>query len=103
MLSYRPSRRRESGGDLKHPVVLQPITLEPPLLVVDVLPPAGVVDADRLEVPIGYRADPHLLPRRRNNQELATPTLFRGEAVPGLVQVDEPLPGAPPGPSGISW
>jgi hypothetical protein len=82
--------------------MLQSITPEPPLFVVEVLPPAGVVDTDRLQVPVGYGADPHLFPRRRNDQELATLTLFSGEAVPGVVQVDESLPGAPPGPSWIS-
>jgi hypothetical protein len=85
MLCHGPSRRREPGGDLKYRVVLQPITLEPPLLVVEVLSPAGVVDAHRLQMSIGYRADPHLFPRRRNDQEFATLTLFRREAVPGLV------------------
>ena len=103
MLRHGPPRRGESGGDCKDPVVLQPIPLEPPLLVVEILPPAGVVCADCLQVPIGYRTDPHLLPCRRNDQELATLNLFRGEAAPGIVQVDEPLPGAPPSPSWISW
>ena len=62
--------------------MLQPITLEPPLLVVEVLPPAGVVDADCLQVSLRNGADPHLLPGRRNDQELATLTLFSGEALP---------------------
>jgi hypothetical protein len=83
--------------------VLQSITLHPPLLVVEVLAAAGVIGADRLQVPVGYRADPHLLPCRRDHQQFAALHLVLGEAVAGLVQIDESLPGAPPGPSRISW
>jgi hypothetical protein len=83
--------------------VLQSITLQPPLLVVEVLAPAGIVGTDRLDVPGGYRANPYLFPGRRDHQELATLDLFGGQATPGFVQVDEPLPGAPSGPARVSW
>jgi hypothetical protein len=83
--------------------VLQSITLQPPLLVLEVLAPTGIIGTDRLDVPSGRRADPYLFPGRRDHQELATLDLFRGEAISGFVQVDEPLPGAPPGPARIAW
>jgi hypothetical protein len=52
---------------------------------------------------IGYRANPHLLPGGRDDKELAALGLFGVKAAPGLVQIDESLSGAPPGPSRISW
>jgi hypothetical protein len=70
--------------------------------VIEVLPPASVVGANRLEVSVGYRADPHLLPSGRNDQQLAALNLFRVKAITGLVQIDKSFPGAPPGPSRIS-
>jgi hypothetical protein len=73
------------------------------LLVVEVLSPTGVVGADCLQVPVGHGADPYLFPRRRDDQQLATLALIGCKAVSGLVQVDEPLPGASPDPSRISW
>jgi hypothetical protein len=82
--------------------VLESITLHPPLLVIEVLPPTGVIGADRLEVSIWNRANPYLLPSRRDDQQLATLGLFRGEPVPGLVEIDESLPGATPRPARIS-
>jgi hypothetical protein len=82
--------------------VLESITLQPPLLVIEVLPPTGVIGADRLQVSIGNRADPYLLPSRRDDQQLAALDLFCGEPVPGLIEIDEPLPGATTRPTGIS-
>jgi hypothetical protein len=70
--------------------------------VIEVLPPASVVHADRLEVSVGYRADPHLLPSGWNHQQLAALDLFGVKAITGLIQIDESFPGAPPGPSRIS-
>jgi hypothetical protein len=51
---------------------------------------------------IGYWADPYLLPGRGDDQQLATLNLFRREAVAGLVEIDESLTGAPPGPARIA-
>jgi hypothetical protein len=71
--------------------------------VIEVLPAACIVDADGLQMSIGYRANPHLLPGGRDDKELAALGLFGVKAAPGLVQIDESLSGAPPGPSRISW
>jgi hypothetical protein len=83
--------------------VLESITLKPPLLVIQILSAARVVDADGLQMSIGYWANPYLLPGGWDDEELAALDLFGVKAVPGLVQIDESLPGAPPGPSRISW
>jgi len=53
-------------------------------------------------MPVGRRADPHLLPRWRDDQQFAALDIFRGEAVAELIEVDESLTGASPGPSRIS-
>jgi len=103
MLRHCTPSRRQPGSHLEYLVVLQSITLQPPLLVVEVLAPAGLVGTDRLDVPSGCRANPHLFPGRRDHEELATLDLFGGEATSRLVQVDEPLPGAPPDPARIAW
>jgi hypothetical protein len=83
--------------------VLQSITQQPPLLVVEVLPPTRIVRADRLQVSVGYRADPYLFPGWRNDQELAALHVFGGKAVAELVEIDESLAGTPPRPSRVSW
>ena len=44
------------------------VTGQPPLLVVEVLPPPGGVGADGLDVPVRIRADPDVLPRRRDDE-----------------------------------
>jgi hypothetical protein len=82
--------------------VLEPITFQPPLFVIEVLPTACVVSADRLQVSVGGGADPHLFPSGRDDKELAALDLFGLQAIPGLVEIDESLPGAPPGPSRVS-
>jgi hypothetical protein len=82
--------------------VLEPITFQPPLFVIEVLPPACVVGADRLQVSVGYGTDPHLFPSWRDDEELAALDLFSLQALPGLVEIDESLPGAPPCPSRVS-
>jgi len=43
-----------------------------------------------------------LLPSWRDDEELAALDLFSLQAVPGLVDIDESLPGAPPCPSRVS-
>ena len=102
ILRYRLPGRWQSGGNFQHSVVLQSIPFQPPLLVIEVLPPASVVGANRLEVSVGHGADPHLLPSGRNDQQLAALNLFGVEAVAGLIQIEKSFPGAPPGPSRIS-
>jgi hypothetical protein len=82
--------------------VLEPITSQPPLFVIEVLPPACVVGADCLQVSVGYGADPHLFPSGRDDEELAALDLFGLQAVPGFIEIDESLPGAPPCPSRVS-
>jgi hypothetical protein len=82
--------------------MLLSLTLQPPLLVVEILPPPGIVGADRLQVAVRCGADPYLFPCRRDDQQLATLHLIRTEAISRLVQIDEPLPGTPPRPTRIS-
>jgi hypothetical protein len=82
--------------------VLEPITFQPPLFVIEVLTAASVVGADSLQVSVGYGADPHLFPSGRDDEELAALDLFGLQPLPGLVEIDESLPRAPPGPSWIS-
>jgi hypothetical protein len=82
--------------------VFESITLQPPLFVIEVLPPTRVVGAHCLQVSVGYWADPHLLPGGWDDEELAALDLLGVQAIPGLVQIDESFPGAPPGPSWIS-
>jgi hypothetical protein len=50
---------------------------------------------------IGYWANPDLLPGGRDDKEFAALDLLGVKAVPGPVEIDESLPGAPPGPSRI--
>jgi len=83
--------------------VLQSITLQAPLLVIEVLSPTGIIGADRLEVSSRNRADPDLFPGRWDGQQFATLDLFCCETASGLVEIDESLSGATPCPSRISW
>jgi hypothetical protein len=57
-------------AELADPGELLAVALHPPGLVVQVLPPPGVVGADGLQVTVWPRADPHVLPRRRDHQRL---------------------------------
>jgi hypothetical protein len=43
-----------------------------------------------------------LFPSWRDDEELAALDLFSLQALPGLVEIDESLPGAPPCPSRVS-
>jgi hypothetical protein len=61
---------RQMPGQADRPVVLLLGPLGLPLLVIDVLATAGGVGAHRLDVAVRMRANPHLLPRRRNDQRL---------------------------------
>ena len=55
-------------GEGQDPLVLLGVALDPPLVVVAVLPASGRVGAEGLDVPAGVRADPDVLPRRRDHQ-----------------------------------
>src|ERR1700753_1901643 len=57
-------------GQVDCSVVLLLGSLFLPTLVIDVLTAAGGVGPDRLNVTVGVRADPYLLPRRRNDKAL---------------------------------
>ena len=52
------ARLRQRLAELEHPVELLGVPPGPPLRVVEVLPPAGVVGADRLQVTVRLRGDP---------------------------------------------
>jgi hypothetical protein len=69
--------------------------------VVEVLPPASVVGAHRLQVSVGYWADPHVLPRRRDGQLAAALRILLAQSLALLVEVDEALAGPASGPPGI--
>ena len=58
----------ELAGDLEHPLVLLRVPPRPPLVVVAVLAPAGGVEPGGLDVAVRPRADPHVLPGRRDRQ-----------------------------------
>jgi hypothetical protein len=81
--------------------VFESITLEPPLLVIDVLAAAGVVGADCLQMSVGSGTDPDLFPSRRDDEQLATLDVLCGKAVSGLVEINESLPGPAPRPSHV--
>jgi hypothetical protein len=55
----------ESPGELEHVVELLAVAAGAPPVVVAVLPPAGGVRADGLQVPVGVGADPDVCPRGR--------------------------------------
>src|ERR1700761_3439181 len=57
-------------GQVDCSVVLLLRSLFLPPLVIDVLTAAGGVGPDSLDVAVGGRTDPHLLPRRRNGKAL---------------------------------
>jgi hypothetical protein len=59
---------RQPGGELQNPVVLRAVPLDPPLIVVAVLPPAGCIRADGLDVAVGVRADPDVGPGGRDDE-----------------------------------
>ena len=71
----------------------------PPVRVVEVLPPPGVVGADRLQVPVGVRRDPHVGPRRRDHQGAHPLRVLVGQPVAVPVEVDEAPARPPPGPA----
>ena len=84
---------RELAGEVDHLVELLLVAPQTPLRVVDVLPPPSRVGAHRLDVAHRVRADPDVLPGRRDDEfadALEDLGLFDPLAV--LVQVLEPSP-----------
>jgi NUDIX domain-containing protein len=67
-LSGNPADVRQPARELDHLVELLLIAAGPPLRVVEVLPSAGRVSADRLDVAHRMRTDPDLLPGRRDDE-----------------------------------
>src|SRR6185437_14977853 len=59
---------RQGLAELQHPVVLLPVALDPPQIVVPVLAPPGRVGPHGLDMAPRIRADPYVLPGRRDDQ-----------------------------------
>src|SRR5439155_26136273 len=59
---------RQAPGQAEHAVELLPVAAGPPLLVVEVLPAAGRIGADRLDVAVRPGADPDIPPGGRDDQ-----------------------------------
>ncbi len=66
----RSTGRRELARSRQDAVELHLVALDPPVRVVEVLPPSRVVGADGLDVPVRVRRDPDLLPRGWDRQRL---------------------------------
>src|SRR2546421_2984169 len=87
---------RQRAGEAQHVVELLLVAPLAPLAVVEVLLAALLVDARRLDVAAGERADPDLLPRRRDDEVAdAREDLGVGDALAVRVDVDEAAAGAP--------
>ena len=99
VLQHGGAGRGEPAGHLGHPLELQLVAPGAPVRVVEVLPAAGVVGADRLEVAVRERADPDVLPRGRDHQRLDPRDVLGRQPGAGVVEVDEALAGAAAGPS----
>ena len=92
------AQHRQALGEAEDPVVLLPVAGRPPLVVVAVLAPALRVEPGRLDVPVRVRADPHVLPRRRDGQGPdAVDDVLVGDPLAVLVEVREAL-ARPPAP-----
>ena len=92
-----PSHVWQRGRHLQHPVELLLVALVLPLLVVEVLAAARGVGSDRLDVPVGVGADPHLPPCGRDHQVLdALQRLRIGDSCAVGILVGEPAPAAHP-------
>jgi hypothetical protein len=92
----------EPRGELEDPVVLGQVPLDAPGVVVAVLPAALGVHAGGLDVPVRDRADPHVLPRGRQD-ELGDPLQDGGvvDGRPAASTYEKPSPArtrAIPGP-----
>src|SRR5690606_27732474 len=81
----------------ERPIELEAIALLAPLRMVEVLRAARRVDAGRLDVAVGIRADPHLGPRGRDHERLdALPQRGIRDRLSPLVEVREPAPATHP-------
>src|ERR687897_910224 len=101
-MSCQPVLSSYASSSGQDPIMLGLVALQAPVRVVQVLPAAGVVSADGLDVAVGRWTDPYLLPCRRDDQLLATLHVLGRERLSELVQVEEAFSGAPPRPAGIS-
>ena len=98
---HQLARLGQRLAELQHPVELLRVPAGPPVRVVEVLAAAGVVGADRLQVPVGVRRDPDVGPRRRDDQVADPLGVLLGQSRAVLVEVDEAAPGPAPGPAGL--
>src|SRR5690606_30550422 len=81
----------------ERPIELEAIALLAPLRMVEVLRAARRVDAGRLDVAVGIRADPHLGPRGRDHERLdALPQRGIRDRLSPLIEVREPAPATHP-------
>src|SRR4051812_1642347 len=91
VLRHRRSELRQLLREADELVVLRLLLLRPKRRVVEVLPPAGGIQADRLQLPGRARRDPDVLPRRRDHERLdALELRLVGDLVPAGVVVREP-------------
>jgi hypothetical protein len=98
-----PPHVGQRGRHLQHPVELLLVALLLPLLVVEVLAAARGVGSDRLDVPVRVGADPHFLPRGRDDQVLDTLQRFRIRDWRAVrILVGDPAPAAHPANSGAA-
>src|SRR5262245_13984354 len=89
---------RQGAREPEHLVELLLIAPQAPLFVVQVLPPARRIRAHCLDVAEGIRADPYVLPRRRDDELPDAPEHF---LVPDALAVSgEVLEAAPAPPAG---
>ncbi len=95
ILLERLARRPEPLGELRQPLELLTVALSSEVVVVEVLPAAPGVGADRLDVAAIIRADPNVLPSRRDHERLdALELRLVRDRVAALVAVRESLPTA---------
>ncbi len=86
-------------AEQQHPVELLRVPALAPLRVVEVLAAPGVVGADGLQVAVGVRRDPHVAPRRRDDQVADPLGVLVGQLRALLVEVGEALARAATGPA----
>src|SRR5665811_593999 len=91
---------RYYAGETTHVLKLFPITADPPIRVIEILPPSGLIGPDSLEVTVFGRTNPYLGPCRRYDQRDAP--LFVAATKRGAVgiEIDEPASMATPPPAG---
>ena len=95
--STRSRSRGSAWAKRDHVVELLRVAPRAPGVVVAVLLAPGGVDARRLQVPVRIRADPHVLPRRRDRRARAIRVEHLGlvDALAVGVEVAEAAPAAP--------